>query len=184
MRYVALLRGVNLGRRQVKMEQLRGVISAMGFSDVSTYIASGNVLFTTSGRTDASAMERRIEAELEGAFGFPIETMLRTRHEVAEAAGFRPFPGGEMEEPGNTVHVGFLRTHLSDEVAERLVAFGTEKDEFRVRGREFFWLCRGKTTDSLVKWSKVEKAVGVTSTMRNIKTVRKLAELCGDGHTR
>jgi uncharacterized protein (DUF1697 family) len=83
-----------------------------------------------------------------------------------------------MADPGNTVHVGFLRTRLDEEAAERLCSFRTPRDAFHVLGREYFWLCRGKTLDSLVKWPKVEKAVAMTSTMRNIKTVRKLAELC------
>ncbi|WP_165219464.1 DUF1697 domain-containing protein [Aquisphaera insulae] len=181
LRYVGLLRGVNLGKRQMRMERLREVVAGLGYTGVTTYIASGNVLLDAPAREDPAGLERRIESALQEAFGFPVDTMLRTCEQMAAAVAFQPFDAADMDDPEKTIHVGFLRTELDPVVEGRLLAFRTEKDEFRVLGREFFWLCRGRTLDSLVKWPKIEKAVGMASTMRNIKTVRKLAELCATG---
>ena len=89
MRYVAFLRGINLGRRRVRMEDLRRHFEEAGFSQVSTVVASGNVLFSTrSGRADA--LERRIEALLKRCLGYDVDTYLRTAAEVAGPRAVSP----------------------------------------------------------------------------------------------
>ena len=171
-RYVAFLRAVNVGKRQVKMDRLRAVFEAAGFRGVETFIASGNVIFT-SPETDARALEQRIERVLEQELGFAVETFLRTPAELDAVAQHRPF--GE-EGDAHTVYVNFLYAPLPEEAVERLAALRTAVDEFHVHGREFYWLARKKISESLVTGPQLAKAVGkVPFTNRNVTTVRKLA---------
>lgn len=171
-RYVAFLRAVNVGKRQVKMDRLRAIFQGAGFGDVETFIASGNVVFT-SPETDARALEKRIEGVLRTELGFEVETFLRTPAELDAVAGYRPF-GHEGDE--HTVYVNFLYEPLPMDAAERLQALRTEVDEFHVHGREFYWLARKKVSESLVTGPMMARAVGkVPFTNRNVTTVRKLA---------
>ena len=175
-RYVAFLKGINVGGHRVKMDVLRDLFKALNFSEVATFIASGNVFFETF-ETDAIAIEQRIETHLKQSLGYQVDTFVRTTDELAAIVGLQPFAFEEMEAPGHTVHVGFLRDPLAGEIEKKLVAFRTDFDEFRIQGREFYWLCRGKTTDSKVSWPVVAKTVKTSSTMRNLTTVRKIAGL-------
>jgi uncharacterized protein (DUF1697 family) len=172
-RYIAFLRAINVGKRQVKMDRLRAVFEQAGFGDVETFIASGNVIFT-SPETDARTLEKRIEGVLEKELGFAVETFLRTPAELDAVAKYRPF-GDEGDT--HTVYVNFLYEPLPKDAVERLEALRTEVDEFHVHGREFYWLARKKTSESLVTGPMLAKAVGkgVPSTNRNVTTVRKLA---------
>lgn len=177
LRYIAFLRGINVGGHRVKMDQLRDLFTDLGYAEVSTFIASGNVMFRGP-VGEAAAMEMKIEAQLGRSLGYRVDTFVRTPGELASVVAFRPFSPEEIEAPGHTLHVGFLRDAPSAEVEKTLLALRTEMDDFRLHGREMYWLCRGKTTDSLVKWRVVEKAVATPSTMRNATMLRKLAAIC------
>ena len=175
-RYIAFLRGINLGNRRVKMDQLRDLFQALKFSAVSTFIASGNVIFETPA-ADAAGIEKRIEAHLQKTLGYPVDTFLRTPADLAAVVAFRPFAAEEIEAPGHRLHVGFLRAAPADAAVRKLLSMRTAMDDFRVQGRELYWLCRGSTMDSLVSWPVVDKTIAVPSTMRNITTVRKLVAM-------
>lgn len=171
-RYVAFLRAINVGKRQVKMDRLRAIFQEAGFTDVETFIASGNVIFTAPAQ-DGRALERRIEGVLKDALGFEVETFLRTPAELDAIAGYRPF-GDEGDT--HTMYVNFLYEPRPADAAERLTALRTEVDEFHVHGREFYWLARKKVSESLVTGPMMARAIGkVPSTNRNVTTVRKLA---------
>src|SRR4051794_1405623 len=90
-RYVAFLRGINVGGHRVKMDHLRDLFTALGFSNVTTFIASGNVIFDTPA-PDVSAIESRIEGHLKASLGYEVDTFLRTPAELATVVAFRPFP--------------------------------------------------------------------------------------------
>jgi uncharacterized protein (DUF1697 family) len=169
-RYVALLRGLNVGGHRVKMDRLRALFGEMGFDAVSTFIASGNVLFGAEG--DASALEAQIGAHLEAALGYAVATFLRTPQELAGAAGFEPFPGAEAE---RTLMVSFHREPPDEALRARLDALRTPADDFRVEGREVYWLTGPRMSDSPVG-PQVAKALA-GGTLRNATTVRKLAAL-------
>lgn len=171
-RYVAFLRAVNVGKRQVKMDRLRAIFEGMGFGGVETFIASGNVIFT-SPEADARALEKRIEGVLRKELGFEVETFLRTPAELNAIARYRPFADAGDAHP---VYVNFLYEPLPDDAAARLAALRTDADEFHVHGREFYWLGRKGMGGTEVKPPQLAKAVGkVPFTNRNVTTVRKLA---------
>jgi uncharacterized protein (DUF1697 family) len=171
-RYVALLRGINLGRRRVQMTRLRALFEELGFGAVETFIASGNVIF--SGKAEGPGrLETRIAAHLESSLGYGVDTFVRTLDEIAAIARGRVFTDDGRE--GVTIHVGFLQRELEPGVGARFAAIRTKEDEIRIAGREYYWLCRVRTPDSKV-WALPEmRALRLpTSTMRNITSLRKL----------
>lgn len=175
--YIAFLRGLNLGKRRIKMDDLRRHFEEMKFGEVSTFIASGNVIFTSK-KTSSAEVENLIQRQLEKTLGYAVDTFVRTRTELASVAAFQPFSAAEMEAPGNTIHVGFLKEALSPTAKRGLLACKTEVDEFSVEGREYYWLCRIKTHESKVWALPAMKALKLPSaTMRNLTTVQKMATL-------
>ncbi|MBI2929122.1 MAG: DUF1697 domain-containing protein [Verrucomicrobia bacterium] len=171
-RYIAFLRGINLGNRRLPMSRLKALVEELGFDRVETFIASGNVVFS-SHATDTRRLESRIAQHLEAALGYGVDTFVRTAEEVAGIARAEVFP--EDGQQGITIHVGFFHERLAPEVAQKFAAVRTDKDEFRVMGREYNWLRRGRISESRV-WTLPEmKALRLpSSTMRNLTSSRRL----------
>jgi uncharacterized protein (DUF1697 family) len=169
-KYVALLRAINVGGHVVKMDRLRALFEALGFASVETFIASGNVIFDSPSKS-AKALERKIEAHLREALGYEVATFVRSTRELAEVARHAPFGGAEE----GTLYVCFLREAPGPDAVAKVMALATPVDEFRVSGREVYWLCRTRISDSAVSGPALAKALGSESTMRNSTTVRRLA---------
>ncbi len=174
-RYVALLRAINVGGHVVKMTVLRECFESLGFREVETVIASGNVLFTAAS-ADAAALERRIERHLAKELGYEVATFLRSPAELAAIVAHRPFPDVAAVAAGHSLSVAFLKSAPAAPARSALLELRTPTDDFHVHRREAFWLCRGRTSDSKVSGARLEKAAGGPATVRNITTVRKLAE--------
>lgn len=172
-RYCAFLRAINVGGHTVKMDQLRALVEQLGYTNVATYIASGNVMFDAPD-DDAPALEAQIERHLHAALGYEVTTFLRTAGELAAVAAYTPFPAETGSVHG--LYVSFLKAPLADAVQQRVLALGSDTDAFHMHGRELYWLCRVRLSDSpLFSGTLLPKTVGVPTTMRNITTVRKLA---------
>jgi uncharacterized protein (DUF1697 family) len=170
--YIAFLKGINLGKRRLPMSQLKALFQEMGFAEVETFIASGNVLFSTA-PTDGRKLESRIARHLAAALGYEVDTFVRTADEVAEIGRAKLFPEDGKE--NITIHVGFLQQELPKEIVKRLTAITTDHDEFRVVGREYYWLCRIRTNESEVWKLPAIKALKLpTATLRNRSSIRKL----------
>ena len=90
-RYVAFLRGMNLGGRRITNEDLRGHFEAIGFAAVATFRASGNVIFGAEGGEPEPQLAQRLEAELDARLGYGVPVFLRSTAEVAAIAAFEPF---------------------------------------------------------------------------------------------
>ncbi|MEO7042256.1 MAG: DUF1697 domain-containing protein [Gemmatimonadaceae bacterium] len=182
LRYVAFLRGMNLGKRRLEMSRLRDLFGELGYEDVATFIASGNVIFSTTER-DAKALESRIAVQLEESLGYRVDTFIRTLPDVEAIARSSRFV--EDGEDGVTIHVGFLHDAPSPELKRGLLAMRTSVDEIHVDGREYYWLCRIRTSDSKIWTSREVRALCLpTSTMRNMSSVRKLVAKHGESGTR
>jgi len=175
VRYVAFLRGINLGKRRIKMEDLRVCFAAMGYADVATFIASGNVLFSAGQPPDPAA----IAARLQETFGYAVPVALRTTAEVRPAAAARPF-AADMLDAAAKVYVCFLFAEPGAAAQAAMAAQSTETDTFAPKGRELYVLCRKGTNLSIFTDAFVERHLGVAGTTRNITTVTKLAALVWD----
>src|SRR5215472_13433509 len=158
-RYVAFLRAINVGGHTVAMTVLRRHFEEAGCCDVETVIASGNVLFGSSSRS-AAVLEKRIAAHLEARLGYPVATFLRTPEELASIAAHRPFARSESERPGHSLFVAFHALAADAASRRRVLGLASDLDDLRIRGREIYWLCRGRSSDSEIYGGGLEKALG------------------------
>jgi len=172
-RYAAFLRAVNVGGRIVKMDELRAHVAAAGGEDVETFIASGNVIFS-SAVTATALLEQRIEAHLKKALGFDVPTLIRTTAEVAEAAARTPYAEQDIAAAGTYV-AAFLRAPLDAAGKKGLAGLATDVDRFVLHGREVYWLATTKQSETTITIAKFERAVGCAATMRAMTSLKKLA---------
>jgi|HigsolmetaAR206D_1030411.scaffolds.fasta_scaffold13342_2 uncharacterized protein (DUF1697 family) len=172
-RWVALLRAINVGKRLVKMDRLRAIFQEIGFSDVATFIASGNVIFSSTPQA-RNELEKLIEEHLERALGFSVPTFLRSTAELRAVIDNQPYDPAELARPGHTLYIDFMRSEPSQEAIERLMGLRTEYDELSVIGREVYWLARRSMHESKVSHDRIERALGLQGTIRNLSSVSKL----------
>lgn len=171
-RYVAFLRAINVGGHVVTMDRLRREFESLALDGVETFIASGNVIFSSRGA--AAALEKRIEAKLAAALGYEVATMLRTDSEVAALAALRPFPEAAMKKAAG-LYVAFLERAPGKSAERTIAGLRNDIDDLHLEGRELFWLCRARSSDSKFSNAVLEKALGLKSTMRNVNTLQRLA---------
>jgi len=175
MRYIALLRGINVGgKNMIKMETLRATFESLGFENVVSYINSGNLAFDTHVADDlklAGAIHDAIQSE----FGFNISVMVRTTAEIEQIIADNPFDG--QFESHKDVHVFFLNEKLNDEQEALLLAQGNENELFAISGRHVACLLKIHITDSAVGKGFIDKKLKVAATGRNWRTVQKLLDL-------
>lgn len=172
-RLIAFLRAINVGGHTVTMEQLRTLFEALGFKKVETFIASGNVIFASPSR-DVSALQKRIERHLHKSLGYEVHTFLRTDGEVAEIARYKPFTPSQLATCG-AFNVAFLSEPLDEEGRKYVRSLETDIDTFHVNGRELYWLCKVKQSESKFSNVRFEKALKVRATFRGINTITRLA---------
>jgi len=173
-RHIALLRAINVGGRIVKMEVLRQIFESLQFTNVETFIASGNVIFD-SPITETATLEKLIEETLLQSLGYEVKTMIRSPQEVETVANYQPFSKAEIETEGHSLYVAFLTDKPEAENQEKLLAYRSEIDDFHIHGRELYWLCRVKSSESKFTNVRLEKTLKMAATSRNITTVKKLA---------
>ena len=172
-RCIAFLRAVNVGGRFIKMEALRAAFDALGLAGVETFIASGNVIFTTRAR-DLGALERKIEAHLQRSFGFEVHTFVRTQAELAAIVAHEAFDPAEAA-AAKTHVVGFVAGPLDVPTAQSLAIFQHPADRFHFRERELYWLSTKGQDEATFSNTAFERALRTRSTFRNISTLRKLS---------
>lgn len=172
-RYVAFLRAINVGGHTVRMATLRALFESMRFGNVETFIASGNVIFDAPA-DDTRAAEQQIEQQLKRALGYEVATFVRSPTELAAIVAYQPFPAAEPVVAGYALSIAFLKAPLTAEARQTLMGFCGATDDFHARQREVYWLCRTRISESTLSGARLERALGMPATMRNVTTVRKL----------
>src|SRR6476646_5096429 len=167
--YAALLRGINVGgHNKVPMSGLRAMIESLGHTDVTTYIQSGNVVFTSKKNVTPAALERAIKNE----FGIDITVVLRTKAELQRVVKDNPFARAELK----TVHVGFMASKPSAAAVRDLDTDQFAPDEFAIKGTNLYLhLPNGMGRTKLPPY--LDRKLKVPTTVRNWNTVLKLLEL-------
>jgi uncharacterized protein (DUF1697 family) len=174
--YVALIRGINVGgHKRVAMEDLRTVFRSLGCDEVRTYVQSGNVLLRS--RETPSHLVGAAEASIESTLGVDVAVLIRTKEELARIVKANPFLAAGAD-PAR-LHVAFLAARPGTARARELSAKSFDREELRIAGREIFLHYPDGYGRSKLSNALVEKQLGVKATMRNWKTVTKLAELTG-----
>jgi len=176
-RFAAFLRAVNVGGRVVKQEALKRAFEAAGAADPETFLASGNVVFSSK---VSRGLEARLARALAASLSFEVPVFVRTLVEVVSLAAHRPFP--EEDVPAfPTFLVGFLSKNLDAAGVERISSLESPEDRFHVRGRDFWWLSKHHQARPAITPRRLEKALGQPTTLRNVNTIRRMAERFGEG---
>lgn len=175
MRYVALLRGVNVGgKNMIKMETLRGIVASLGFSNVKTYVNSGNVAFDAKKASDTT-VAKKIHAAIEKELRMDISVMVRSTDEIKEIIEKNPYDG--QFENDKDVHVFFLNDELSKEHRDLLLANNSDVEFISADGRTIYYMLKISIIDSVLGKGFIDKKLKIPSTARNWRTVNKIAEL-------
>ncbi len=180
-RLVAFLRGLNVGGHRVKMDKLKAIFEAAGHTGVSTYIASGNVIFDDVGAESPRArpaLEPELEAALRDALGYAVATFIRPLGAVATLAA--PDWLEDVTADGFNVHIIFLKNAPDAAVLDGLAGLQSDDDQFRAVGDQVYWLRRGGLSDSPIKAHHLDKALQRwPNTIRTIKTAARIAKKFG-----
>jgi uncharacterized protein (DUF1697 family) len=169
----AFLRAINVGGHNVTMKELARVFEDVGLKEVETFIASGNVIFNAPSGS-LRALERKAEVKLEQSLGYKVKTFIRTAAEVQAIASYQPFRKS-MVASAQALNVAFLSEPLNGDAGKSLMALANEIDAFHVHGREAYWLCRKKQSDSKFSNTRFEKVINGSATWRNINTIVRLS---------
>lgn len=180
MRYIALLRGINVGTSgRIRMEELRRLLEEAGLTNVSTYIQSGNVLFDSPLSEDI--VRKMIERALESGANITTTAVLRTADELLELIQHCPFSESELvraaqaNTTGECFHVGFLTQEPDQQALEALRAVKSCDDRFVVFHRTIYLLLGQSIRTSPLAIRLQRLFPGVT--VRNWNTVLKLNDL-------
>lgn len=171
---LALLRAVNVGGRKLPMAALRDLCGRLGWTNVATYIQSGNIVFAAAG--DDAALEAELEQAIESEFGLDVPVIVRSQAEWAKLAASNPFADAAREAPNRVQLIVSKRPPAAD-AAEKLAARAQAGERVAAAGGGI-WIdypegvARSKLTPTLI-----DKAIGSAATGRNYRTVIKLREM-------
>ena len=170
-RYVAFLRGINVGgRNTVSMPQLRALAEGLGHTEVRTYINSGNLLLSsTAGPAELTeGLERALSDEL----GLSIDVAVRSVDQLRAVLADNPYPEGNPSQ----VTVAFLTGPAPEGAEQRVAAVAAEHERFTLTGSEV-WVDYGDGLAHSKLAAQFIRVLGVSATVRNVRTVGKVLAL-------
>ena len=171
--YAAFLRGMNLGGRRITNEDLAAAVSGIGFEEVETFRASGNVVFAAD-RGTGKKVSGRLEEGLADSLGYEVPVFLRSAAEVRAIASAKPFKPAQLDASRGKLQVVLLLEKPPAKARREALALATDDDLLALEGRELYWLPSGGISDSELDLKGVEAALGLTTT-RTMGTVEQIA---------
>jgi len=176
--YLALIRGINVGGNKIiKMEELKKAFEKAKFTEVRTYIQSGNVFFV-SPETKHDILEKQIQKLILENWGYEVEVMVRTMEEIEEIAKYTPFPKAKLgDNKILSMYVLFLKTKPDAKTKELIESFCTAEEKFHIRNSEIYALIKKNIPNNGVfAKNLLEKKVKIAMTNRNWLTLGKMVE--------
>ena len=172
--WIALLRGINVGGKNIlPMKELATLLEGLDCEAVKTYIQSGNVVFKHNSRKP-DQLQKDIQSSIEKSFGFEPKVLLLKEDNFNEVLNKNPFP--EAIEDPKSLHVFFLVKKTTKPDLEKLESLKNETERFVLLDNSFFLHAPDGVGRSKL-FEKVEKALGVSVTARNWRTVQKISDL-------
>ena len=171
-RYVAFLRGMNLGRRRIKNPELCAAFEDIGFTNVSAFLASGNVIFDTD-ESDSAAVADSIEHGLRDSLGYEVPTFLRSADEVRTIASHQPFADVAAERTGK-MQIAIIGSETDQSTRASVLELSNDADLLEIVGRELYWWPKGNFLDSQLDLKALEAILG-PFTIRTKNTIERLA---------
>ena len=175
--YIAMLRGVNVGRNSLKMERLREICMGLGFTNARTYVQSGNVVFKAKGSPSGwcGKFERALAAEVR----LPVSILVRTPAEMRAIVARNPFLKRKSIETAK-LHVTLLMEMPSKAARGALTKIAAGGDEYRLAGKNIYVYCPNGYGRTKLSNNALEKALGVRATTRNWNTVNMLCAMTAE----
>ena len=168
--YISILRGINVsGQKKIIMTDLVKLYEDLGFTDVKTYIQSGNVVFNSTKKVSNSLLVKQIEIKINEIYGFQVPVIIRTVEELSKIIASNPF----KNETSENLYITFLSNLPNSNHLENLTELNYLLDEFIVIEKEIYLNVSSYGTTKLSN-SFFENKLKVTATTRNWNTVNKL----------
>lgn len=174
--YVSILRGINVGGRKVLMTDLKALYEGLKLKKVTTYIQSGNVLFTADEKQAEAALSEKIRKAIEKQYGFEVPVIIRDIAELETVLRTNPFLA-EKNIDAEKLHVTFLAEAPEKSRLVEMSAVDFPPDRFRITGRDVFLHCPVSYGETKLSNNFFEKKLKVSATTRNWKTVNTLTEM-------
>lgn len=177
-RLISMLRGINVaGARKIPMPELKALYEGLGYSNVVTYLQSGNVAFTCpeAGVDGAAA---RIERAIETRFGYSLPVFIRTAVDFHRLVDTNPFLTGRREDPA-WLHVTFLYHSPDPADISKLGSLAAAGEEFAPAGDQIFLFCPHGYGRTKLSNTAIEQRLKTPATTRNWNTVQALLKLSG-----
>jgi uncharacterized protein (DUF1697 family) len=171
--FAAFLRGINVGGHKATKGQLTAAFESLGFQDVSTFRASGNVLFTPPGRAKPKAAE--IEAALEAVLGYSSRVFLRSNAQLGEIVRSAPFTPRQLAASNGKLQVCFLASRPGPAKRSAALDLATPGEPLAIEGADLFWLPHAGMMDAEVDLKALGRLVGPW-TMRTFGTVQGMVD--------
>ena len=171
-RYVAFLRGMNLGRRRIKNGELCSCFADMGFSSVTAFLASGNVIFD-SALDDPASVSARIESGLRQALHYDVPTFLRSADEIRAITRYQPFTADQLKRSKGKPQVALLSERPTPTAARAVLELSTAEDRLDIHGCELFWLPSGGMSETALDLKRIAAELG-PMTIRTRNTLERL----------
>ncbi len=170
-RYIALLRGINVGgHKKILMADLKALFQSLGFTDVVTYIQSGNVVFSAS---EVDGLANIIAEAIQNTYGWEVPVLVRTASEIERILHDCPFSEEKMEKSYFTL----FRDRPSQEHIDEFNSFSFPGEEFQVTPECMYFFCEAGYARVKMNGNLVERKLKVRTTTRNYKTLMKLLVL-------
>jgi len=176
--FISLLRGINVGKKQVKMIALKQLYESLGLDNVRTYVQSGNVIFNSKPE-NVEELPKVLGKRIEQVFGFSVEVLIRTVEEFQHILKANPFLGKHDVDPSK-LHVTLLSKTPSEITLDKIKTFKSDPDEFVIIGREVYLHCPDGYGNTKLSNSFFEKKLGTPATTRKWRTVNMLLEIATD----
>ena len=167
------MRGINVGgRNAIKMDALREMYRQLGFSDVQSYIQSGNLIFR-SNLSDSELIGKTISAKISETFGFIVPVLVLDRDELQDTIINNPFQGNSTKDPAY-MHISFLSGHPDKRLIDIILAGNYAPDECRVGDKAIYLYCPDGYGNTKLNNTFFEKKLKLTATTRNLKTSNEI----------
>jgi uncharacterized protein (DUF1697 family) len=172
-RHIVFLRAINVGGRRASRDDLCSCLEELGFRDVATFRASGNLIFDADGASPAKLTER-IDAALTRSLGYDVSAFLRTAAQVREIAELEPFPPKEIEASNGKLQVALLMKPPAKGVSQEVLSMATDSDRLAIHGRELYWLPSGGMMESDLNLRTIDNLIG-SNTRRTKNMIGEIA---------
>jgi uncharacterized protein (DUF1697 family) len=172
-RYVAFLRGMNLGGRRITNKELRLHFEALGYADVATFRASGNVIFAGDGLSEVK-LAIRLEEGLADRLGYEVPVFLRSAAELTAIVSHEPFEAKHLKASKGKLQIAFLTKKPLAAATKEALTHASDEDRLAIDGRELYWLPDGGLSESELDLKALAAILGPT-TIRTKGTVDQIA---------